>query len=278
MSENEVNGPGATSATLASRWHHGMATASFKGQGAAFWDAWVRSLPPKQEHSNYVDEVLHRINCKKDDAILDVGAGTGALSLPLAKCVRQVTALDQSEAMLETIAHNAAAEQISNIKLLHLDWTKAQLGIDFDQHDIVLVSRSLPGGDDVLRCLDLINRAARRMCYITWKADGHNPLEATLCTQLGIPYHSFPDYIVLRDIILSLGIIPIIELFTARSKHCFGSLEQAYTQIVRKHTLSNTDRQLALDFLADNLEQEDGSYVQTSDIRWALISWPCNVK
>ena len=275
MGINKTYGPVTTSETLAARWHQGMATASFKGQGAAFWDDWVRSLPPKQEHSGYVEEVLRRINYNEDDTVLDVGAGTGALSLPLAKCVRHVTALDHSEAMLDTIAHDAAREQINNIKLLRLDWTKAQLGVDFDQHDIVLVSRSLPAGDDIMHCLDLINHAAKRSCYITWKADGHNPLEAALCSQLGIAYYPFPDYTVLRDIIISLGIIPNIELFATRSKRIFGSLEQAFTQIVRRHTISETERQSALEFLAANLEYEDGSYVQFSEIRWALMSWSC---
>jgi len=276
MSISEAGSLGNTSTALAMRWHQNMAAASFKGQGAAFWDTWVHSLPPKQDHSGYVEEVLHRINCSQDDTVLDIGAGTGVLSLPLAKCARQVTALDHSHAMLETIAHSAATERLNNIKLLHLDWTKAKLGIDFDQHDIVIASRSLPADNDILRCLDLINRTARRTCYITWKANGHNPLEEALCTRLNIPYHPFPDYTVLCDIITSLGIMPSVEIFSIGGKRIYGNLEQAYIQIVRGRTTDEAEKQLSLEFLAANLECEDGLYTQPLETNWALISWSCS--
>lgn len=274
MSITEMGKSRAASIALAQCWHQSMAAASFKVQEVAFWDTWLRSLPPKQEHSGYVDEVLRRINCNKDDTVLDVGAGTGALSIPLAKRVRSVTALDHSEAMLETIVRSAAAERLNNIKTLCLDWTKAQLDIDFDQHDIVLVSRSLPTGEDILHCLNLISCAAKRTCYVTWKANGHNSLEEALCRQLDIPYHPFPDYTVLRDILISLGITPNVEIFATRSKRIFGSLEQAHIQIVRGRTINDVDRQASFKFLADNLQCENGSYMQLEEARWALISWP----
>ena len=252
-----------------------MTAANFKGQGAGFWDAWVRSLPPQREHSSYTKEVLRRIKYKSEDTVLDVGAGTGALSLPLAKRVRSVTALDHSETMLETIAQNAKAEQLNNIKLLHLDWTKAQLGDDFEQHDIVLVSRSLPAGENILRCLDLINHAAKRRCYVTWKVNGHNPIEAALCERLGITYHPFPDYTILRDLIISLGITPRVEIFATTGKRTYGSLDQAYAQIIRGYAASEDERQASLMFLAANLQYEDGVYTQPMETLWALISWAC---
>jgi len=275
MNANPTGRPKTTSTALAERWHQSMTAASFSGQGAGFWDAWVHSLPPKREHSSYTKEVLRRIKCNPSDTILDVGAGTGALSLPLAKRVHLVTALDQSEAMLQTIAQDAAAEQLNNIKLLHLDWTKARLGIDFDQHDIVLVSRSLPAGEDILRCLELISHTAKKRCYITWKVNGYNLLEAALCAQLGTTYHPFPDYTILRDIIISLGITPRVDIFATCGKRIFGSLEQAYTQIIRGYAASETERQASMQFLADNLEYQNGYYVQPMESLWALISWSC---
>jgi 2-polyprenyl-3-methyl-5-hydroxy-6-metoxy-1,4-benzoquinol methylase len=96
MNPTEACQPGESSLACAARWHDSMAAASFQGRGAEFWDNWVRSLPEKREHSGYVEEVLSRMACLPSDEVLDVGAGTGALCLPLAKKTRQVTALDQS--------------------------------------------------------------------------------------------------------------------------------------------------------------------------------------
>ncbi len=275
MTTFELNTAAPDGAALAARWHQGMEAASFQGKGVDFWDNWVRSLPARGEHSGYVEEVLRRIESRADDAVLDVGAGTGALSLPLARRVRLVTALDHSAAMLENIARQAAAQDITNIEPLRLDWTRARLGSDFVQHDIVLVSRSLPAGKDILRCLDLINRSARRDCYVTWKVDGHDSLETELCRRLGVAYHPFPDADLLYQLIRSLGISPRVDTFTTRGRRVYEGLEQAYMQIVRNGAASAASKQTALEFLADNLKFENGVYLQPKETRWALISWSC---
>src|SRR5215212_10034868 len=63
-----------------------------KAQEAAWSSALYRLLPPPPAH------------------VLDVGAGTGALSLPLARLGYQVTALDLSPRMLERLRSRAVDE------------------------------------------------------------------------------------------------------------------------------------------------------------------------
>lgn len=50
--------------------------------------------------------------------MLDVGCGTGLVTLPFAKKASQITALDTSAGMLEVLEKKAAAEQLSNITTL----------------------------------------------------------------------------------------------------------------------------------------------------------------
>jgi 2-polyprenyl-3-methyl-5-hydroxy-6-metoxy-1,4-benzoquinol methylase len=49
-----------------------------------------------------------------DYTVLDVGAGTGRLSVPIAKIVKQVTAVDQSRGMLGYLEENMVEEGLSN--------------------------------------------------------------------------------------------------------------------------------------------------------------------
>lgn len=65
------------------------------------------------------EEVLQMIAIKKTDNILDLGAGTGYLTIPAAQMVHGlVYALDMDEKMLEIIDCKAQDEGITNIQLV----------------------------------------------------------------------------------------------------------------------------------------------------------------
>lgn len=255
-------------------WQQQMQNATFKGIDAAFWDNWARSLPIKLEHSGYVEEMMNRLKLSPEDSLLDVGSGTGALAIPLARRVRRVTALDQSLYMLDIILKKAKDENISNLTTSNTDWVKAQIGEDVERHDVVLVSRSLPSGDDIASSLSLINDVARRACYVTWKADSYNPLEAELCRLLDIEYNPFPDYIVLYNLLYSMGIRANVEIFKTSGQRLFHSLDEAYTQIVRSQPIEDGHtKQQVMDFLAARFSYKDGLYHQQRNVVWALLWW-----
>jgi SAM-dependent methyltransferase len=254
-------------------WHQQMDEATFRGQGADFWDNWARALPVKTEHSGYVDEVLSRLNLSPEYSVLDVGAGTGALAIPLAKKVRQVTALDQSAVMLEMIQNSCHAAGLNNVLTLKMDWTKARIGVDFPKHDVVVVSRSLPSGKDISNSLKLIDKAAERFCYITWKADGHDDMESELSQLMGIPYVTFPGHIVIYNLLHSLGIYANIELFKTCGRRRYVTLEEAYLQIIRSYPLEDAKKPAIMDFLASRLKFENGAYTRPKNAVWALIWW-----
>ncbi|SNT11125.1 ubiE/COQ5 methyltransferase family protein [Anaerovirgula multivorans] len=66
------------------------------------------------------EEILSRLSINKSDSILDVGAGSGFLTIPVAKMVNEtVFALDIDQRMLKVIQAKAKDRNIENIKLLH---------------------------------------------------------------------------------------------------------------------------------------------------------------
>jgi len=56
-----------------------------------------------------------------DEHVLDLGAGTGLLTLALAPRVASVTALDISAAMLDRLEAHAASKGLSNVELVAAD-------------------------------------------------------------------------------------------------------------------------------------------------------------
>ena len=93
-----------------------------------FWSLNLRvtkdTLIPRPDTERLVELALERIPEKSDWKILDLGTGTGAIALSLAKehpaCF--ITATDQSMAAIDVAKQNAADNKISNIEFIRSDW------------------------------------------------------------------------------------------------------------------------------------------------------------
>ena len=53
----------------------------------------------------------------KDDTVLDIGCGIGRLTIPIAEKVRQVTALDIADKMLELCQENVRNAGLDNVTI-----------------------------------------------------------------------------------------------------------------------------------------------------------------
>lgn len=69
------------------------------------------------------DEVVKALNLKKDDLLVDLGAGSGYFSFRFAKVLPKgrVFALDTQAEMVRHIHHKAMAESISNVQAVLID-------------------------------------------------------------------------------------------------------------------------------------------------------------
>ena len=93
-----------------------------------FWSLNLKvtsdTLIPRPDTERLVELALELIPEKSRWKILDLGTGTGAIALSLAKenpdCF--LTATDQSVAALEVAKHNAAENMITNIEFIESNW------------------------------------------------------------------------------------------------------------------------------------------------------------
>ena len=73
------------------------------------------------------DRIVELAEPRPDDRVVDLGAGTGLLTLSLAPRVRELVAVDISERMLERLDDMAAADGVHNIEPLHADLRRLPL-------------------------------------------------------------------------------------------------------------------------------------------------------
>ena len=88
---------------------------------SSFWTdrtvAWYRMAA---ERSDYAPRVLEAIGPQLDlcESALDIGAGCGALAVPLARRLRRVTALEPSPAMRGSLRQWAVEAGLGNVAVV----------------------------------------------------------------------------------------------------------------------------------------------------------------
>ena len=99
---------------------------------------WIQNLDrPERIAGLKIDEVLAVLKLKPGDNVADIGAGTGAFSLPFAKTVApsgRVYAVDIDPGLLDYIAQKAKKENVANIQTVKGEFSDPKL----PNHDVDL--------------------------------------------------------------------------------------------------------------------------------------------
>ncbi len=92
------------------------------------------TLIPRPDTETLVEAALAKISPQEKSQILDLGTGTGAIALAIAKYrpLAQVTAVDASESALKTAQENAQNLQIANVQFILSNWFDALKNQRFD--------------------------------------------------------------------------------------------------------------------------------------------------
>jgi len=128
------------------------------------WDERSRSWDEQVSSSAFrmVREcVLQRARCAASDRCVDLGAGTGFLTMAVAERAAQVLAVDVSPVMLTVLRQAAAAQGLENVTTLVADMTA--LTLEPASLDLVVSSyalHSLPHADKA-RLLSMCARSLR---------------------------------------------------------------------------------------------------------------------
>ena len=105
------------------------------------------TLVPRPETERLVELVLAEVAQEAPKRILDLGTGSGAIALALARERRlaEVTATDLSPAALEVARQNARALDVDNVRFVEGSWTEP---VSSEQFDIVVSNPPYVAADD----------------------------------------------------------------------------------------------------------------------------------
>ncbi|SDL01159.1 methyltransferase domain-containing protein [Natronincola ferrireducens] len=101
-----------------------------------------------------------------DTNVLDLGSGTGAYTIPMAKIANAVTALDSSSEMCSILKEKARINNLKNIAVLTKPWEEVNLKKENLHKNFDLVFSSLNPGIRNLKTLVKMNAASRKYCCL----------------------------------------------------------------------------------------------------------------
>lgn len=243
-----------------------------------FWSerkvAWYRRA---LAGSDYADRVLGALEpvLAGSESALDVGAGCGALALPLARRLARVTALEPAPAMARALRAEARARRLGNVEVVEATWSDRG---PLPPHDVVLcahVGHLLRPGAPFLH---EVSAAARRWVVLVRdvRTDGDKFFFRELYPLLlGRPYVSGCDYEETVDGLAALGVSPTVRVVDYRSDQPFDSLEEACDFYEEYLGVSGADaRRTLAGLLATRLRRDGAAWVAPYTKRAAVIVWP----
>lgn len=202
----------------AKEWADRVAQSSYRGKlarlGIAAEDFWsgYRHLEQVHRYTNYPGKLLERVRESVDaeSTVLDVGAGSGAFAVPLAKTARIVTAVEPAPGQIARLKDGAASEGVTNIRVVQKRWEDADLR-EVGRHQVVIAAHSL-SMDDIRAALQKLCDAAEQRLFIVHFVD--HDLEQPLRDLIG--YRSTPDYIYPYNVLYGMGYRPDVEILRRR--------------------------------------------------------------
>jgi SAM-dependent methyltransferase len=249
----------------ARREQHDAACAS---QGRTTDDYWARRAEGYRkfvrEASAGPDPFLECVlrHLRREDTVLDVGAGTGRHAIPLARHARRVIALDPSPAMLRFLREDAASQGLSNVDIIEGTWPEA--AGQMPPADIVISAHVLYAIEDIVPFLRALDGHARRLCFLylmAWQQwfDLLGLWEA-LHSERRRPQ---PTYIDAVNVLHQLGCYANVEVAWMETARLFDRVEDAVERFAESLAVGDDpERRRRLHrALAERLEPlEDGGF------------------
>ena len=218
------------------------------------------------------------MDLRPEDTVLEIGAGSGRLTVPIAKKVKSVTAVDPSARMLMYLRDNMAEAGLANCRYVQKKWEDVCLKKDMVPHDVVLSAFSM-GFYDAARALDKFHRASKRDVYIFWfaKKRHEDALLEYISESVGKRYVKkphYPDYICILNILHDMGIFADVKIIEYNWKESFMTPEDAVSKALLNRRITHEEKEYAYEYFRDNLKSEkNGGFVLESTVRQAFISW-----
>ncbi|NMC76485.1 MAG: class I SAM-dependent methyltransferase [Candidatus Methanofastidiosa archaeon] len=203
-------------------------------------------------YSRYPGKIIDRISffLSSNDNLVDIGAGTGAFSIPMSKMLNKIIAVDPSPHQLKILRQKAHNNQCNNIFYIDKEWKDVQIE-ELGTIDYSLAAYSF-FEDDISSFIKKSISVASKGIFLIFRAGMGDPLrEFVYETKNSV------DYECLYNILLEMGYLFNVDLFTS-------DYTLPLSLVYRSYPFTNKTEEEIFDYLKNNnriIQDSDGYHV-----------------
>lgn len=254
----------------------------------AFWNERAKTFTLKDTPSSYTERFLELAAIEAHESVIDVGCGTGNLSIPLGRDGHDVLACDFSAGMLERLSRAIEAEGITHVRPVKLSWEDdwAACGLESNSRDVGLASRSI-ATRDLRGALRKLTTTVRRRCCVTVAVESSPRVDDRMLKELELPVSPSYDAVFALAILQAEGFCPTLDYITDYRRDSFDSFDSALSKYAEMAKVPAQQAgisegqmiQRVGSWLEGELEQKEtdgGSLLvmkQPRVLHWAFIAW-----
>jgi SAM-dependent methyltransferase len=207
------------------------------------------------------------------DVVLDVGAGAGRYSLPIASSVARLTAVEPSAGMRGNLQEEAARRGITNVTVVPSSWEDAKV----EPHDVAFVANVLYFVKDAAGFVEKVDEHARRACFILHRVEERASGLLPLWEQIwGHPRPPEPGALDLYNLLFTLGIRANLQLLRRPAPVVFETgadvMREARQSLELAEDDTSHDEPIEA-FLRSVITKRDGRFEFPPGPQMAIISW-----
>ena len=246
-------------------------------QGIAEVDRWEVVSPlfkanPRREDDLEVNRLAREVT--PGMTMLDVGGGAGRFALPLALRCRQVTVVEPSPSMGESLRQIATESQIDNVRLVPKRWEEAEV----EPADVVLAAHVIYMIEDICAFVEkLVAHARQKLLMFMFMRPPLARYAPFWRWVHGEDKHELPGAGELMQVLWEMDVYPNLEMFEPRPSRAFKDWQGALDTLRRRiHVMPDTPEDARLQqAMRELLTETSGGYgiKGSTPEHLALISW-----
>ncbi len=228
----------------------------------------THAFQKKQRPDPLLDFVVGSID--GDMTVLDIGAGSGRWTIPLAATAKSVTAVEPSAEMLEVLRDNLKSNP-TNIEIIQSSWEEAAVEI----YDIAVCAHSMYSSPDLASFVRKMEQHTRQTCYLAVRLLPVDGVISQLHNAIYGSPHDSANAVIAYNALYSLGIYANVKVENDIYHWTNNTLEEAFIRAKRHLRLESNHSydKMIQDTLDRHLTLSDKGYVWPDGMRSALLYW-----